>query len=97
MCDMFSGCIALASIGDISNWNVSNVTNMGVMFFGCNKLTSLDLTSFDISKATTIRSMFAECYKLTSILVSRSKWIIPSGCNTDYMFRSCGTSSVTYK
>ncbi len=96
MYGMFENCYELTSL-DFTSWNTSNVTDMGAMFFGCKLLTSLDLTSFDISKATTIRSMFAECYKLTSILVSRSKWITPSGCNTDYMFRSCGTSSVTYK
>ena len=37
--------------GDISNWNVSNVTNMGSMFYGCTKFNQ-DISSWDVSNVT---------------------------------------------
>ena len=32
---MFCYCEQLKSVGDISNWNVSNVKNVNCMFGGC--------------------------------------------------------------
>ena len=46
---MFSGCISLKSLPDISKWNTKNVTNISYMFYGCQSLKSLP----DISKWNT--------------------------------------------
>ena len=35
---MFNGCSSLNNLPDISKWDTKNVTNMGSMFCGCNKL-----------------------------------------------------------
>ena len=40
------------------------------MFYGCSKLTSLDVTGFDTSKVTNMSDMFIECSKLTSLDVT---------------------------
>ena len=32
---MFSGCLSLSSLPDISKWNTNNVNNMSGMFCGC--------------------------------------------------------------
>ena len=53
----------------ISKWKIdtSNVTNMNSTFYGCSKLTTLDLTSFDTSKVTDMENMFQDCSKLTTL------------------------------
>ena len=50
--------------------NTSNVTNMFVMFEGCNGLTSLTLSSFDTSNVTDMGQMFNGCSGLTSLDLS---------------------------
>jgi surface protein len=45
--------------GDISNWDVSNVTNMRGMF-GLSKF-NCDISSWDVSKVFAMDDMFEEC------------------------------------
>ena len=42
---------------DISNWDVSNVTNMSVMFNGATSFNQ-DISSWDVSSVTTIWYVF---------------------------------------
>ena len=46
--------------GDISEWNVSNVTNMRYMFSGCISFNQ-DISSWDVSNVTNMRGMFYGC------------------------------------
>ena len=43
---LFSGCISLMSVPDISKWNISNVVYMNAMFYNCSSLISFP----DLSK-----------------------------------------------
>ena len=43
--------------GDISNWDVSNVTNMKSMFYHANDFNS-DISNWDISKVTSLEELF---------------------------------------
>ena len=43
--------------GNISKWDVSNVTNMSGMFFMCSKFNK-DISNWDVSKVTNMYSMF---------------------------------------
>jgi surface protein len=47
-----------------------DVTDMGSMFYDCNKLTSIDLSSFDTSKVTNMSYMFDSCSSLTTLDLS---------------------------
>ncbi len=60
----------LESIVGMEYLNTSEVTNMGHMFNGCSKLTSLDVSYFNTSKVTNMRSMFRSCSGLTSLDLS---------------------------
>ena len=72
---MFFNKSKLTSI-DVSNFDTSNVTNMGGMFNTCDKLTSIDVSNFDTSKVTNMSIMFYGCSKLTTIKVgNKFKWI----------------------
>ena len=46
--------------GDISNWDVSNVTNMSYMFWGCKKFNQ-DISTWNVSNVTNMSYMFYEC------------------------------------
>ena len=49
---------------DISDWDVSNVTNMTRMFCWCDELKSVgDISKWDVSKVTDMNSMFYGCKK----------------------------------
>ena len=57
----------LSAIENISNLDTSNVTNMLCMFYGCSRLTSINLQGLDTSNVTDMNSMFSNCNGLTSI------------------------------
>ena len=58
-------------IEGLKNLDTSNVTNMNYMFYGCSKLTNLDVSKFNTSKVTDMGSIFSDCRGLTSIDVSK--------------------------
>ena len=45
---------------DVSNWDVSNVTNMGYMFYHCKNF-NCDLSNWDVSKVKNMNYMFYNC------------------------------------
>ena len=48
--------------GDISEWDVSNVTNMSAMFIHSSYTgKNGDISGWDVSKVTNMNSMFADC------------------------------------
>ena len=49
---------------DISNWDVSNVTDMDNMFVNCKKF-NYDLSDWDISNMTRWKNVFCGCDKIT--------------------------------
>lgn len=55
---------------DLSDWNTSNATNMGGMFYNCVSLTELDVSNFDTSHVTSMTWMFAWCNSLQSLDLS---------------------------
>ena len=70
---------------DVSKWNVSNVTNMSYMFFGCKNF-NCDLSSWDVSKVKDMSGMFSWCVKFNCDL---SNWDVSNANNMDFMFYSC--------
>ena len=72
---------------DISGWDVSNVTNMSCMFFGCEGLKSVgDISGWDVSKVTNMASMFCDCCSLNQDL---SDWDVSSVHDMTGMFWGC--------
>ena len=51
---------------DLSNWNVSNVENMGNMFDECINFNS-DLSKWDVSNVKYMSCMFGNCQSLKKI------------------------------
>ena len=63
---IFCKCPNIAEF-DFSNFDTSDMTYMGWMFWGNNKITSLDLSNFDTSKVSDMESMFSGCSNLQYI------------------------------
>ena len=63
---MFRNCWSLESL-DLNNFDTSQVTEMGGMFFWCATLKSLDLSFFNTSKVTSMFNMFKNCYDLAQL------------------------------
>ena len=83
----FSCLRSLTTIEGIENLNTSEVTDMTNMFFGCSRLTSLNLSNFNTSKVTNMRWMFLECSNLTSL--NLSNFNTSKVTNMKGMFQSC--------
>ena len=72
---------------DISYWDVSSVTDMSYMFYGCKELTSVgNISGWDISSVTDMSYMFAFCKKFNQDL---SKWNVSKVRYHSYMFDCC--------
>ena len=88
---MFYNCTSLKSLDvtslDVSNFNISNVTDIGGMFYYCSSLTSIDVSSFNTSNVTNMGGMFYNCSSLTSMDVS--SFNTGNVTNMSGMFNSC--------
>ena len=72
---------------DISDWDVSNVTNMSCMFFGCEGLKSVgDISKWDVSSVTNMHRMFCDCCTLNQDL---SDWDVSNVTDMSFMFCDC--------
>ena len=83
MGSMFSSSAGLINL-NLSNFDISQVTNMDSMFSELSRLTSLDLSSFNTSRVTTMRSMFSTMVKITSL--NLSGFDTSNVTNMGYMF-----------
>ena len=74
---------------NVSNWNVSNVTDMSYMFNHCYQLKSVgNLDDWNTSNVTDMNFMFSSCRQLKSI-GNLSKWDVSNVVNMYSMFREC--------
>ena len=60
---------------------------MRSMFYGCDKLTTLDLSSFDTSAVTSMGGMFDNCDRLTTL--DLSSFDTSAVTNMGFMFYNC--------
>ena len=60
----------IKTITMLKGLDMSNVTNMSLMFAECSSLTSLDVSNFNTSNVIYMNSIFAGCSSLTSLDIS---------------------------
>ena len=84
----FQSCSALEEIEGIANLNTSEVNDMRFMFYGCSRLTSLDLSGFDTQKVKYMDDMFLNCNNLKTIFVSDT-FVITAVQSSSSMFSGC--------
>ena len=78
---------------DISQWNVSNVTNMSHMFDGASSFNQ-DICQWNVSNVTNMRDMFDG---ESSFNQDIGKWPIKTDCNTNRMFRDSLIANETFE
>ena len=83
----FGGGVPITTIGDVSGWDVSSVTDMNSMFQLCDKLTELDLSGWNISNVADISYMFMNCASLVKL--NLSNWNFKRATNLSYFFMGC--------
>ena len=73
--------------GDISSWDISNVTDMQGMFYRCEAFNQ-DISSWDVSNVTDMQSMFYECKSFNQDI---SSWDVSNvnGNRRFFMFSNC--------
>ena len=71
--------------GDISKWNVSNVTNMCCMFYSCQEFNK-DISKWDVSNVTDMSYMFYYCEAFNQDV---SNWNVSNVTNMHAMFFRC--------
>ncbi|MBO5003740.1 MAG: DUF285 domain-containing protein [Clostridia bacterium] len=71
---------------DISEWNVSNVTDMCNMFKDVKAFNGKTLENWDVSNVTNMRGMFAGCEDLNCNL---NNWDVSNVTDMAYMFTEC--------
>ena len=81
---MFRGCTNFN--GDLSNWDVSNVTSLAQMFYSCNAFTGKGLENWDISSADAIEYMFFNCPNFNGKI---GGWNTSGVTTMRYVFQQC--------
>ena len=72
---------------DISDWDVSNVTNMSYMFDECKELESIgDISKWDVSNVRFMPFMFFGCRYFNQDI---SSWNVSNVTDMKYMFWEC--------
>ena len=71
--------------GDISKWDVSNVTSMEYMFFECESFNQ-PLTNWNVSKVTNMKFMFYGCKSFNQDI---SNWNVSNVNYNHEIFKKC--------
>ena len=90
---MFSGCLSLISLPDISKMNLNNITNIRGIFFYCSSLSYIDdISKWEIKKVEDICGIFQYCSSLISI-PDISNWNTANVINMHGIFQKCSKLS----
>ena len=75
----------------MNKWDTSDCVNMDALFYGCGRLTELDLTHFNMHKVKYVSYMFCDCSNLATVYANRTEdWSEePSILSSEDMFRGC--------
>ena len=72
---------------DISDWDVSNIKSMRLMFHHCEKLKSVgDISKWNVSNVTDMNRMFCHCEYLNQNI---SNWDVSNVTDMAFMFCNC--------
>ena len=92
MCGMFNRCEQLTSLSsDIKGWEMSNVTDISIMFQFCSKLEKFpEIGKWNIKNVKDLSGLFSECNEVKT-LPNISKWnsVTPEVTNMCGVFNEC--------
>ena len=79
----------ITNLSALSNWNVSNVRNMDMMFCGCSVKSLSALSNWNVSNVTSMMQMFSSCPITDASGINN--WDISSVISFNNMFYECDT------
>lgn len=85
---LYNLCESLEEI-DVSDWDLSETTDLEQLFAGCKSLKTLDVSRWKVSNVRSFYDLFARCPSLTSLDVS--SWNTSSAENMTCMFLLCSS------
>ena len=90
--NLFYGCTSLENLSDdISNFDLSKVTNIEGIFYGCNNLAKIpDISKWNTENINNMSYLFYNCSKLV-YLPDISNWNINQVKDLKYFFYNCCT------
>ena len=81
----------MKSLPDISNWNISNVSNISDLFRKCSSLMKLpDISKWDTSNVLSLNGLFFDCSQL-EFLPDISKWNVNKIIDLSHLFLNCSS------
>jgi surface protein len=86
-CSSFNGNISTWDVSNVTQFGRSNAGNVDGMFIGCSSFNS-DITKWDTSSATKMYAMFQGC---TSFNQDISDWDVSNVSDMQFMFTSCSS------
>ena len=91
---MFSGCLSLISLPDISKMSLNNITNIRGIFFYCSSLAYIDdIAKWETKNIQDICGIFQKCSSLTS-LPDISNWNTANATDISNIFNECSSLSI---
>ena len=82
-------CDAKRDFTKVENLDISNISNLSLIFYDCENLTTLDLIKWDVSNVKDMYGTFTNCYNLQTL--KNSNWKVSNVENMNNMFCSCQT------
>lgn len=83
----FLSCSSIENFDNISDWDMSKVTDTYGMFSKCNNLKSVDGSNWNLINTENTANMFLECKNLQS--VKSGSWNLSKVTDASSMFRYC--------
>lgn len=90
----FKGFAQLTTIENLSYLNTSEVETMNEMFYGCTRLTGVNVTKFNTAKVINMYAMFAYCRNLTALDICNFSMVRVTG--VEAMFKGCDGLQTIY-
>lgn len=78
---------------NLNDIDVSNISNMNLLFAGRTQFNYIDISEWDISNVTTMQGMFAGCKLLMSV-GNINNWDISNVENMKDMFKHCNVDII---
>lgn len=84
---LFAGYTNVSTINFDGCFSTTGATDMSYMFYGCERLTDLDIFRFDTENVQNMRAMFGNCIALTKLNVSN--FLTGEVTDMSFMFWKC--------
>ena len=80
----FRSCSAITTINNLNLWNLSSVTSIAIMFYGCTSFNGIGLENWNVSNVTVMVNLFSLCNAFNRAL----NWNVSNVTDMAFMFEN---------